>query len=426
MKIHSTADCHLNKPLYKGVYDTEFPAIPFRNGDFMRSFRYSVDVAINDKTDLFAIVGDAYDNYEPLNPIRAFFNTQIKRLSSANIPVVILTGNHDVCSKHHALEPVAAMGLSNVQVISSPRLVSFKDKLLMLFPYAMEIENGTYTTKELFNNFLEHCKKKIAQTPNFQNKEILFFGHFGVKGAILNTYEDLTDINVPKEEKKEGKRKVFLNASSKDITIGDIDRLAEEIGVKYVVLGDYHRHQILPTKNCISFYTGSIEKSDFSEANDEKGFVIYDSEAIDNGKMGKCRFHAYPKSRPMVEINGNLQEILAEVDSLPSTIGTLVKIKFKGNEDQLREYSDAQKALEQKIKVKFDPIYTVASQELIDKKESEEAKDIEEDILNKDNLDDKDVLMVVHEAIREKIENKEEQNILIKMAEDMFKEVKGE
>ena len=423
MKIHITSDCHLNKPQYKSVSDTEFTALSFRNGDSMRSFRHIVDVAIKDKSDLFVIAGDTYDNYEPLNPIRAFLNSQIKKLSEASIPVVILTGNHDVCSRHHALEPVAAMGLNNVQVISSPRLVSFKDKLLMIFPYAMEIENGTYTTKELFNNFLEYSKNKIAKTPNFQNKEILFFGHFGVKGAILNTYEDLTDINVLKEEKIEGKRKVFLNASSKDITIGDLDRLVE-IGVKYIALGDYHRHQVLATKNCIAFYTGSIEKTDFSEADDDKGFIIYDSEAVEDAKLGKCRFHIFPQLRPMIELSGNLQEITSKIDKLSGSVGTLVKIKFRGSEDQQREYFDGQKVLDQKIKAKFDPVYVAASQEVIDQKEKDEAKEVEDEILNKNNLDDKDILMVVQEAIIERTDNKEEQKILIEMAEQTFKEIK--
>jgi exonuclease SbcD len=424
MKIYITADCHLNKSLYKGIFDEEFNVLPFRNGDFMRSFRSIIDTVIQDKADLFIIAGDIYENYEPLNPIRSFFISQLRRLQDACVPTILLIGNHDVCSRHHSLEPIAAIGFKNVQVISSPRLVSFRDKLLMLFPYAMEIENGTYSVKELYNKFFDYCKNKISQTPEYNGKEVIFFGHFGVKGAILNTFEDCSTLE-EKEEKVINKRKLFLNKSSKDVSVGDLERLSE-LGVKYVALGDYHKHQVLPTNKVIAFYTGSIEKSDFSEADDDKGFVVYDTDAVEDGPLGKCRFKTLSNIRRMVEIDGNLKEILEKVDKIDASDGTLVKIKFCGNEEQLREYSDAQKILQQKLKQKLNPIYVVASQEIENKKEKEEAQAIETEILGKENIDDKVLLMIVEEAIAERVEGLEERKVLIDMAEKIFKKTKGD
>ena len=141
MKMSLVADIHLNKTIYKGVMDEEFDDLPFRNADFMRAFKFIVDKNINEiHPDLMVILGDVYDTPHPLNPTRTFFNSQLRRLSEASIPTIILVGNHDICSKHHALEPIGALRLKHVKVIETPKLVAFKDKLLMLFPYSFEVE----------------------------------------------------------------------------------------------------------------------------------------------------------------------------------------------------------------------------------------------------------------------------------------------
>ena len=63
MKIAIVPDLHLNKSVYKGVYDRDNPSVPFRSADFMRAFESIVDKCINElKPDLFVIPGDVYDN----------------------------------------------------------------------------------------------------------------------------------------------------------------------------------------------------------------------------------------------------------------------------------------------------------------------------------------------------------------------------
>ena len=106
-KIAVMGDLHLNLVVYTKIYDEEFIGLPFRNGDFMRSFRFMVDKCLDEiKPDLVVIPGDVYDYYEPTNDVRGFFSKQLERLSEQKIPVIILIGNHDVCKKHHALKDI--------------------------------------------------------------------------------------------------------------------------------------------------------------------------------------------------------------------------------------------------------------------------------------------------------------------------------
>jgi len=444
MQIAVISDCHLNKDLYKSVLDKDITFLPFRTVDFMKSFEYMVKKLINKvKPDLLVIAGDVYDNFDPSNAVRAFFCCKLKELSEAKIPVIILVGNHDICRKHHALKPIDAFGLKGIKVIESPRMISFKDHLLMLFPFSMEVERGEIGIKDQFNSFISEWKSDIQKIQGFSDKKVLFFGHFGVKGAALNQYET-TESSESSESSEEcetsttstttqivkkkvltlTRRKKFLNNNANDISLADLD----EIGAEYVILGDYHQHQILGTKKCHAMYTGSIERTDMSEMDQSKGFVVYDSEAEDKPGYGKCSFIEYPNCRPMLDIRGTLEEIedkFSQIDTSKNR-GAIVKLVFNGNSEQLTSFSLGLDNFKKKLKAKIDPVYTFHSQNVIDEKEKNEASLLEAEILEHGHIEADVVLDVVEDMVSEKIKDIEERTILMKMATDFYKETMEE
>jgi len=416
MKISLIADPHLNKTIYKGVMDEEFTDIPFRNADLMRSFEFAINKNINEiHPDLIVILGDVYDTPHPLNPIRTFFNSQLRRLSEAHIPVIILVGNHDICSKHHALEPIAALGLKNVKVIATPTLTIFKDKILMLFPYSLEVEKKAITIRDQFHQFVETAHKQIATNSSYENKDLLFFGHFSVSGAIKNAYDD-DDINDISGAKEGDSKKMVYHHSDHDISLTDLDT----IGASHIFLGDFHRYQKLKCRTT-AFYIGSPEKCNFSEKDDKKGFMVYD---YVTGTCPTCSFVEYPNCRPMIELKGTYDEMLKDMESYPPSTKTLIKLYFVGNEKELLEYSIKQDDFKKKLQAKFKPLYIFPKQKLIDEEEQKEASLIESDILSKGHIDDNDVRQAAEEAIREKEKDPEEQAILIKMGNEVYEETK--
>jgi len=171
MKISIIADCHLNKAIYKGVLDKKYSMLPFRTVDFMKAFRFIVKQNIETiKPDLMVVAGDIYDTYDPSNEVRAFFNQQLKHLSNAGIPVVLMVGNHDVCRKHHALSPIKTLELKNVTVIEEPELKVVDDKVLLFFPYSLKVERGEITIKDQFKEFVKESKKII--TDKYTDKDV--------------------------------------------------------------------------------------------------------------------------------------------------------------------------------------------------------------------------------------------------------------
>lgn len=405
MKIGISGDLHLNKSVYKGVNDEEFTDLPFRNGDFMRGFRWNVDKALEEEVDLFIIPGDVYEHFDPANTVRGFFSAQLERLHSKKIPVIILIGNHDVCKKGHALEDIHKLGLKAIKVVEEPTVFDYKGEVrIMLFPYSLLIERGILSEKEALLKFLDETKeKRQSDIPTF------FFGHFGVYGAKLNSDED----------GKEG----MVNKNPDSIRVDDLDK----IGADYVVLGDYHRHQVLPTKKCFAMYTGSVERTDFDEADQEKGFIIYDSEAEEVDGYGKCRFMKYPNPRPMLELRGNLTELKEQLYEADATKyqNAVVKTVFEGTSAELVDYSTGFPDLSKEISERLNSIFMLPKQCVKFVEQEQKASIVMQEIMEKGHLEDSDVINAVKEIVDEKIEDEEEAKITKQMAEGFYQDAKA-
>jgi len=421
MKIAIVADLHLNKSVYKGVADREWPQLPFRNGDFMRSFRFICDEIVKTNPNLMVINGDIYDHFEPTNEVRGFFSSQLRRLVDAKIPVIILVGNHDVCRKHHALKDIQELGLKDIRIVEKPTIYEFKKTnfRLLLFPYSLDIEKGTVTSKEEFDKFLI----QIKEAQDKENKTSLFFGHCGIQNAILNSYTDEEITNVKEITNTTTtpilKEKAYFNRNKKDICMEDLDK----IGAKYVFLGDFHQFQVLDTKKCISMYSGSIERNSFSESRQKKGFVIYNDELDNENNMGCCRFIEYPHCRPMAELRGNLDQIKKKLQELDYSMYQegIFKLSFIGEREQLIEFSSGLDELKKQILEKTNAIHIFHKQTINNKHMAELASKIEQRIDEKGHIEAADVIDVVKEIIDEKITDKEECKQVKELAIEIYK-----
>lgn len=410
MKISIISDCHLNKVNFSAFKDKE-SGIPYKSHDFMKSFEFMVKKNAEEiKPDLLVIAGDIYDTYDPSNDVRAFFYRQINILTEAKVPVAIIVGNHDICKKSHALSPLAEIKNKNVKVIEEPEFLHFKDHILLFYPYSLSVERKLISNKELFYKFIKEKDEKLLLDNELKELPVLFFGHFGVKGAALNLGHST-----------KGKKINHENINSDDISIGDLDN----IGANYVFLGDYHSHQILSTKKCISMYTGSIEKDNVTHRNIKKGFVVYDTDYEEDVQYGRSKFIEYPNCRPMVSISGSLNEIRKSVDNLNKIEHNeaAVKILFEGNIKDSHSYHLALPNIIAEIKDKIDPVHIMESQSIVDEEKAEAAKNMEEKIAESGHMTESDVMDVIYEMIKEQVDENEYKEI-VAIANQIKKEAK--
>lgn len=94
MKFIHFADAHLDSP-FRGLSflpSKEFNQI-YQAAD--QSLIRIVDLALAEKVDLVLIAGDTFDSAKPSPRSQLFFAEQIKRLTDAQIQVVMIFGNHD-------------------------------------------------------------------------------------------------------------------------------------------------------------------------------------------------------------------------------------------------------------------------------------------------------------------------------------------
>lgn len=95
--IHA-ADIHLDSPLrglerYEGA-----PAEQIRAGS-RRALERLVSLALSERVDFLLIAGDIYDGNWPDHNTGLFFVKQMARLAEQEIPVILISGNHDAESK---------------------------------------------------------------------------------------------------------------------------------------------------------------------------------------------------------------------------------------------------------------------------------------------------------------------------------------
>ena len=422
MKIVFIADLHLSKSVY-GVMSKEIPSLPFRTVDFMKSFEWMIDKAINDiKPDLLVIGGDVYDYYEASNTVRGFFSNQVSKLITNKIPCVTLIGNHDICQRSHALNDIQELKLKTIKIVDRPLITEFKEHMLCLFPYSLDIEQKKMTLQEAFNKFSEEVKSLPPDKP------ALFFGHFGIYGASMNEYkkEELEE-DEANEDNKEVTRKTttkldYNNSRKEDIHTSQLD----DMGVDYIFMGDFHKHQRLNTKTK-GWYSGSIERTGFTEMGQVKGFMVYDSNAQETKEYGKCSFIEYPNCRPMIEIKGNLAKMKSEFQKYDSKKynGAIVRLVFHGTSNELLDFSSGIDEFKQEIVKKINPIHVFTDQKSPkDKIQSQAATALEKEIMERGHFTDKDILDVLNEMVGEKVKDKKEQEETMKIADLVYKETK--
>jgi len=127
-KILHFADSHIDMANY-GRQDPE-TGLPLRVMDFLKSLDQIVDTAIAEPADCVIFAGDAYKNRDPAPTFQREWGKRIMRLSRAQIPTILLVGNHDVSpsvARAHAMEEFSTLSVPHVLVVDKPMFLSPED-----------------------------------------------------------------------------------------------------------------------------------------------------------------------------------------------------------------------------------------------------------------------------------------------------------
>ena len=274
MPIHllHLSDIHLGSGRSHGKLDPA-TGLNTRLLDFIQSLTRCIDTAIDRRVDLVLFGGDAFPNSTPPPYVAEAFAAQFRRLAEADIPAVLLVGNHD---QHAQGQGGASLYLYRTLGV---RGFIVGDRLT-----THQIQTRSGMVQVLTLPWL--TKSTLLTRPETEQLSIEAIDQLLIEKlrTILEAEIRQLDRDVPTV--------LLAHLMADRATVGAERFLAVSKGFcvpvslilrpefDYVALGHVHKHQNLnPSNDPPIVYPASIDRLDYSEEKEAKGFVLAQVEA---------------------------------------------------------------------------------------------------------------------------------------------------
>lgn len=245
--IHLGAGATIGKP---GVGFT----LNSRIADQLNLLEWTLERALEFEVENIILTGDIFEDPKPHPTLIALFLSWLKKCSNHNIQVHIIVGNHDIIRSGQlymtALDIVAEAELENIFIYNNFSTIHTDGVSFTFMPFRDRRSFNTNSNEEALELLKSKIPYELAEIERSQKKVVV--GHFAIEGSIY---------------------------------VGDeIDDMMNEIfcpldmffGYDYVFMGHVHKPQILSKSPRIA-HIGSMDISDFSEANHKKIIAILDT-----------------------------------------------------------------------------------------------------------------------------------------------------
>jgi exonuclease SbcD len=299
--------------------------------DFLQRLDEVIDYALANEADLAVFSGDAFKDRNPEPTQQREFAQRIKRLADA-VPTLLLVGNHDMpgmAVKANSLDIFRALEVPGV-------IVGYRDEgrvietrhgpvFLAWMPYPMR--NRLMSWKKYQGKSIDELNQglrsevagrleQLAEQARTMDMPRVLAGHFGVDTARFGS-----------------ERSVMLG---RDLPL--LTSMVTDEAWDYVALGHIHRHQNLnPAGYPPVVYSGSLERIDFGEEAEEKGFCWVEL------KRGETEWRFVPvAARPFITLDVDVRESKDPTADVLSAIagrdleGSVARVRIQLTNDQTR------------------------------------------------------------------------------------------
>jgi len=285
MKILHFADLHLGVESYGHIDPAT--GLSTRMLDCLSAFDRLADYAIETEVDLVLFCGDAYKSREPSQTQQREFAKRINRLSTSNIPTFLLVGNHDL---HNAIgratstEIFDTLAVKNIYVSSRPDIyqIPTRSGTVQIASLPWLRRSALLTREDARDLDIEQLKQKAQQ---------VLTNIIASNAAKLDpALPSILAAHVWVSGARAGSEKIMTIGQEPALLLSNVALPAFD----YVALGHIHRHQVLnepSTEGPPVVYAGSLERLDFGDEEDEKGFYIVDIEEAASGRQVSPDFH---------------------------------------------------------------------------------------------------------------------------------------
>ena len=310
MRLIHTSDWHLGRRL-RGVDRT--PEIEFALENLLQQAKErSVDAVL--------VAGDIFETPSPNADATKVAYNFFCQLKAANIPAVIIAGNHDSAKR---IDGIAEL-LSHVGVyaLGRPRRgdrggiikLDTSDGKLCVAAMPFASERRLLQARDLWD------KSDLEQRQQY--REVVSY----LLEDLVQGFE-ADSVNVIMAHLTMGS--AIPSNSEVDFYTRDAYSLSEQIiptTAQYIALGHIHKPQQI-SNAAPTYYSGSLIQVDFGEAGEEKGFNLID---VEPNRPAKVEFVTIPCQKPLKVLNcnaTNLEEILKENQNHPGYLKVRVELE---------------------------------------------------------------------------------------------------
>jgi exonuclease SbcD len=281
MRIIHFADLHLGMETY-GTVDPA-TGLSTRLIDVLKALDQVVEYAVENSVDLIIFCGDAYKNRDPSQTQQREFAKRLRWLSDNGIPVFLLVGNHDLpnaIGRANAVEIFDTLSVNQIYVGNRPDIykISTGQDVVQIVALPWLKRSALLSREESKNLGIEQANDLMQEMMTRRLLDLVseldpklpavLVGHVSVSTA------------------KPGSERSMVMGRDPVLLLGNVAVPAFD----YVALGHVHRHQVLQ-ENPPVVYAGSLERFDFGDEGEDKGFYVIDVEAQDKEKRVNYEFH---------------------------------------------------------------------------------------------------------------------------------------
>jgi len=299
MKILHFADLHLGVETY-GRPDPD-SGLSTRLQDFLSALDSLVDYALENNVDLVLFCGDAYKSREPSQTQQREFARRINRLSTNDIPVFLLIGNHDLpnaIGRATTTEIFDTLAVKNVYVSNRPDIyhIPTNSGTIQIASLPWLRRSALLSKEDTKNLDFEQINERLQQS---------LTGIITASAAKLDpALPSILAAHVWVAPATPGSERMMTIGQEHALLLSNVTNPAFD----YIALGHIHHHQVLSDSPPV-VYAGSLSPLDFGEEDDDKGFYVVEIEPDRTEGERHVSFNFHPISgRRFLTISLTLQQ----------------------------------------------------------------------------------------------------------------------
>lgn len=322
MRIALAPDLHC---FYGGRYDViDKTGQSIRRKEWQKIASKMLTICKEQKVETLIVPGDFFVNPKPTAEQVLMVATLFRAFKRADITVLAITGNHDVSGYGATCmnEVVATIGSDPNWCISE-----FKTKIVgydgaeigfAFLPFVKNIKStDDFASKSMSEKLMHKAEEMLAELKEQGLEKNILVGHWSIQGAKMSTGKTM---------------EATLNGSEVVLPLGELIKqgwdacLFGHIHVPQVLSGDKEGEPFIA-------YSGCFQRINVGEANDERGFYIYDT---DDGKYKFFKLPAIPMRvfNKAIETEKDFNELLAEIKE-KSLKNKYTYVKYTIDKDKL-------------------------------------------------------------------------------------------